>query len=269
MEIYIEEFLIQNILINLCLLRLVELTTKTRTSLIKLLLASTLGSAFSVLIVGYINNHLIMNLTKFLCATVMTISAFKQSFKQFVFNFILLFLYTFAMNGAITSLSSCTYYTSFGYITATKLNLEAISSIIIISTYFFELIAKQLKYRLKTNNYIYKISITQNNHTLNLNAYLDSGNLMKFCDKPVIVLDINSYLQLTKTNLLDFCLAKSENINTTTVTGSNSLKIFTVDKVTFKKNKKNYCLTNQYVAVTTNNSFKNTNYKALLSPLMF
>ena len=233
MEIYIEKFLIQNILINLCLLRLVELTTKTQTSFFKLILSSIIGSVFSVFIIGYINKKIIINICKFLCGSSMIGIAFKQNIKQFIYNFLLLFIYTFAMNGAITSLSSCTYYTSFGYITSTKLDLQTISLIIIIITYLTQLIAKHIKYKLKTNNYIYKISLTKNRKTIILNAYLDSGNLMQIKNNPVIILDLNSYLQLTKTSLIDFYLSKTESINTNTVTGGNNLKIFTVDKISF------------------------------------
>lgn len=269
MEIYIETFLLQNILINLCLLRLVEITTKTRTTFIKLLLASVVGSAFSVFIVGHISNQLILNITKFLCALSMIILAFKQSKKQFIFNFILLFLYTFAINGAITSLSSCTYYTNFGYITTSKLNLDAICLIIIALTYIVQLVAKQLKLKFCSNNFIYKITITKNKKSISLNAYLDSGNLLNLNGNPVVVIDLNTYLSLTNTNLIEFISTKSKTIQTNTVTGQNNLKVFEIDEIKIKFNHKKYCLTNQYVAVNTNNCFKNTSYKALLNPLMF
>ena len=269
MEIYIETFLIQNILINFCLLRLVELTTKAQTSIYKMLLSSVVGSAFSVFIVGIISNKLLLNFIKLLCAVAMLIIAFKQTRKQFIFNFILLFVYTFAINGAITSFSSCTYYTNFGYVTATTVNLEVISLAIILITYVFQLIAKHLKFKLKTNNFIYKITLTKNNLELKLNAYLDSGNLIQLNNKPVVILDLDSYLKLAKINLIDFLTSESKTIQTKTVTGENMLKVFTIDKLSFTLNNKNICLKDQYIGVTTNNTFKNSNYKALLSPLMF
>ena len=46
-----------------------------------------------------------------------------------------------------------------------------------------------------------------------------------------------------------------------------NLKVFKIDKITiFSKSKVE--IKDQYIAINTNNSFNNTNYQALLSPLM-
>ena len=86
MEIYIETFLIQNILINFCLLKLVHLTTKSKTNFLKLLTSSFLGAIPSVFIVLFLNNVLILNLSKLITALLMLITAFKQTKKQFIYK---------------------------------------------------------------------------------------------------------------------------------------------------------------------------------------
>lgn len=268
MEIYIEIFLIQNILINFCLLKLVCVSTKQNTTFFKLLVASTIGAGFSVFSAIVIINTYLLNIIKLACAIIMIMLAFKQSKKQFITNLILLFVYTFALGGAITNLCSTTYQTSFGLIMSSKFSLELICVVIIILTYIIEMVAKHHTYRAKTNNYIFPILLEQNSNKIKINAYLDTGNLLSFNGNPVIVLDLDCYLKLTKTNLINFYLSKSEKINTGTVTGTNNLKIFKLDKITIFKGKNKIELNNQYIAVNANNSFKNTNYQALLSPLM-
>ena len=67
MTIYIEEFLLQNILINISLLKLIELTSKCRTTKIKMLCASIVGAAFSVICAMFIYNNIWMNVLKVMC----------------------------------------------------------------------------------------------------------------------------------------------------------------------------------------------------------
>jgi len=269
MEIYIEDFIIQNTLINFCLLKLVELTTKTKTSVLKLIISSLLGAAFSVFCATFITNNRVLNMLKFVCAILMIIICFKQSLKQFIFNFLLLFIYTFAIGGAITSLSSTSYKTNFGVIISSKINLYTVCIFVIILSYIFQFVCKHLRFKIKSNGLIFKIKLYKDNNSISVNAYLDTGNFLNINGKPVIIVDILSYLKLTKTSLLDFYIAKSEKINTSTVTGNRCLKVFLLDKVEILSNNRKQVLTNQYIAINTESSFKHLNYQALLSPMLF
>lgn len=71
MEIYIEIFIFQNILINMCLLKLVYLTTKSITCFFKLLLASLIGTIPSIICQTLISNVWLLNLTKISTALIM------------------------------------------------------------------------------------------------------------------------------------------------------------------------------------------------------
>ena len=268
MIIYIETFLIQNITINLCLLRLVSITTKHKTSFLKILLASIIGAIFSVFSVVVITNNYLLNVLKFICAVSMLKIAFKGTLKQFVFNLVLLFSFTYALGGAVVSLSSASYQTNFGMIISSKFSLEAISLCVLVLTYIAEKAFTHLKYKIKTNNYIYSIILEQEKNKIKINAYMDSGNLLNFNGNPITVLDINTYLKLTKTTLIDFYLNKNETIQTGTINGNGYLKIFKIDKITIQNKNKKIELKNQYIGVNQNNSFKETNYQALLSPLL-
>lgn len=266
MIIYIEYFLIQNILINFCLLRLIYLTTKNKTSLFKLSLSSIIGSSFSVCSSVFITNQIAINILKFICAYIMISTAFKQTKKQFAFNFILLFLYTFAFSGAITFLSSNMYLTSFGAIMSSRFSLESITIIIIAITYIFELVVKHFKYHFQSNKFIYKTTLFLNNKKLIIDAYLDTGNLLEHNGSPVMILDFTSYLNLTNNDLNAFFSATSVKANT--VSGQNNLKLFKIDKIEIKQGKTFKEINNQFIAVSTN-KFNSNKYQALLSPLMF
>ena len=267
MEIYIEIFLLENILINFCLIKLIHSTTKNKTKFLKMLIASIVGSISSIFSIFYLNNNLILNIVKLLTALSMILVAFKQTKKQFITNTILLFLYTYAFGGLITNLGSSTHYTSFGTFITNKFSLEIICLLIIVSTYIFDLVLRHIKLKIQTNNLIYKIKLTQGNKSININAYLDTGNFINHNGKPVLILDLNTYLKLTKINLVQFLSKKTETINTTTVNGNNALKLFTIDKVEILNQKYKKEIKNQLIAINLTNCFKNTNYEALLSPL--
>ena len=268
MTIYIESFLIENVIINFCLMRLVYITTKSNTSTFRLLLSSIIGAISSVFSVYFLTSNLILNLLKLLTAVIMIITAFKCKFKTFLFNFILLFAYTYTLVGAITSLSASSYITSFGIVTTSKISLFAVSALVTILTYIFEIVFKHVKFKIKSNNLIYPITLFDNGKKIKINAYLDTGNLLNVAGEPVIVVDVNEILKVKQINLIDLYLSNSENVATKTVCGENNLKIFKIESMQIKIGKviKNY--KEQLVAVNLSNTFKNTNYKALLSPLL-
>jgi len=268
MTIYIEIFLLQNIIINFCLLRLVYITLKSKTSFFRLILGTILGALFSVISAMFLTNQTIMNILKFVCALLMLLIAFKQSKKQFIISIILLFLYTYALGGAMTAISSQQHYTTFGVITYSKINLNIVCLGIIILTYIFELVAKNMKLRFKSNSFIYKATLKYKDKSLSINAYMDTGNLLNIDGNPVIIVDLEVYLTLTNTTIIDFYLRKNPEITTSTITGHNNLKLFIIDELQIKTDKKFITINNQYIAVNTCANFKDTNYQALLSPMI-
>lgn len=266
MTIYIESFLIQNLIINLCLLRLVEITTKSKSSFFKITLASLLGASFSVISAIFLKNAIFMNILKIFCACLMLIIAFKTKWKGFLFNLILLFVYTYAFGGAVIGLSSSTYLTEFGVIMSSKINLGIITLIIIILTYIFQLVSSHIKSKINLTKLIYTLTLHLNKQKLKINAFLDTGNRLTYMGKPVIIIDLDSYLHLTKQNLIEFYTSKTDEISLGTVAGLNKMKIIKIDSIEVNLGKKKKILTEQYVAVNTTNSFKGANYDALLAP---
>ena len=266
MTIYIESFLLENIVINFCLLRLVKITSKSNSSTFKMLVASILGAVFSVIGAINLTSNLMLNLLKLLAGTTMIVVCFKSKLKQQIINFILLLAYTYALAGGIMALSSVSYVTSFGAIMVSKVSQFAVSTIIIILSYIFELVAKHMKHRLKTNSFIYNIILIDGKHKLRLNAYLDTGNMLNVDGQGVLILDRNELCKLKDINLIDFCL-NSQSVATGTVCGNQNLKLFKIDCMRIKIGRQNKEFRNQYVATSLHSPFKDENYQALLSPL--
>lgn len=271
MEIYIEDFIIQNTLINWCLLRLTQITTKSKTDCFKLLLASIIGSGFSVLAASVFTNLVIINALKFVCAVAMLCLAFRQNFKQFVTNFILLFDYTFALCGLVSSLSTNIYTTNMGLLCVNKLNLWGILGLALVSSYIFEMVARHIKLKIKLNNLVYSITLKSSTKAIKINAFLDTGNMLTINGQPVLILDLTSYLKLTNLSYVQFVLKppQCQNLALETVAGACQLKLFTLDKLSIDMHGTTKVISNPIVAVNNGDKFKATNYQALLSPAFF
>ena len=268
MNIYIEYFLLQNTVINFCLLRLIHITTKSQTTSLKVVTASFLGAVFSVISANFIYNTILTNIIKFSSAVLMLATTFKQTKKGFAFNLILLFIYTYALGGIITNLSTSKQYSTFGVFVKPKVNMWTIMFAVIALTYIFEQVAKHLKTKIKSGSFIYKTTLKNGNKKLTINGFLDTGNMLNHNGKPVFIVDFSTFTKLTNIKLLEFLSLKSETINTSTVTGNSNLKLFTIDEITIFINEKKLTLKQQYIAVNAIPIFSKTNYKILLSPLM-
>lgn len=267
MEIYVEIFLLQNTLINFCLLKLIYLTTKSKTNFIRLFFASFLCALPNLIVIQIINNTLFLNLIKLTTAIMMISLAYKQNLKQFIFNFILLFLYTYAFLGIVLTISSSTHLMASGAVISNNFKLETICFIFLICTYILEYVVKHIKLKINTNNLIYNITLTHKNRTIKTTAYLDTGNFLNQNGKPILVLNLNTYLNLTHTNLISFYATKSDTIQSSTINSNGQLKLFKIDKLIINNTNFNEEIIEPLVAVSANNCFKNTNYDALLSPL--
>lgn len=268
MVIYIESFLLQNILINFCLLRLVKITLKSKSSFLRLILGSMFGAFCSVITVVFVSNNLLLNLIKLICAVGMILFSFKQSKKNHIISLILLFVFTYTLGGAVTSLASKAYSTNIGIVYVSKFSLEAICLILIIFTYIYEKLLKYIKYKIKSNNFIYSINLHYKENSLKIDAYLDTGNLLNYEGNPVIIIDLDAYLKLTKSNLINFYLNNHPEIKTSTVNGNNGLKLVQIDQMDINIDGETKIFKNQYIAINTNTIFKDTNYQALLTPLL-
>lgn len=265
MTIYLEEFIIQNILINICLLRMVHLTTKSKTCFYKLLFSSFIGTASSIFISIFLHSQAIINISKLLTSILMICTAFQFNKKEFLFNYALLFIYTHAFAGFVINLNSTTYQTQYGILTISKFSLESICLIVIILSYLLEIVIKHLYLRIKTNGLIFNLKLTNKNKSIHINAYLDTGNFLNINGKPVLILDLNTFLNLINSDLIKFHTKDFNLIETKTINGTKKIKTFTIDKLEIKNKKIIY--KNPIVAINDNNCFKNCNYKALISPL--
>lgn len=267
MEIYIEDFILQNSLINMCLLRLTQLTTKNQTNLFKIIFASIIGTGFNVLCAGFVANAAIINLLKVVCAFVMLKICFKISFKQVIGNMLLLFAYTLALCGLVDLMCGGSNFSSGGIMFANNIHLWQVLTICLVGSYLLGFVSRQIKLKLNLSNLIYPITLKQSGNSLSVQAFLDTGNMLNIYGQPVLVLDLDSYLRLTKQTYIDYLLKQNSHnsLNLQTVSGCNKLNLYQVEELQITINHKTKIIDSAMVAVS-NQKFSSGNYQALLSP---
>ena len=267
MTIYIEVFLLQNFLINLSLLRLVNISLRPKSNFFRLSISSLVGAGFSVIGAMFISNVIVLNIIKVLCSIAMILIAFKQSKRQFILSILLLYAFTYALGGAIMNLTSSNYYTNFGAVSISRVPLELICSIAIVITYIYEILARHIRTKIKLNSFIYHITLYHKNKKLDLNAFLDTGNILQYHDSPVLVVDLKSYLDLMDIDFMKYFSSSGDTVRANTINGAKDIKVFKIDRIDIKTKHEKKTFSDQYIAVSTR-GFNNANYQALLSPLM-
>lgn len=268
--IYIESFIIQNLLINFCLLRLVQLTIKPKTNFLKMFFASLIYTITSTILIAFNLNAIVQNILKIICLFACLVVAFKQSAKQHFFSFALINIYNFSFIGATMLLSQKFNFLNFGLMGRSNISLETFTIFAIVLTYLFENVVNKIKFKIKNGNLVYPITLHFKQNKITINAFLDSGNLLCYNHQPVVVVDLESYLKLTNQDIVNFYLTKqlTENIKLSTVAGNNSLKIVEIDKIEIKLNNKIKVIDSKYIAINNLGGFKNSNYQALITPQM-
>lgn len=202
MEVYIEQVIIDNFLIDFMILSLTKLTLKEKVNKLRFFLTiivATFGTVFYPLI--NLNNTLLI-IAKFVFGMALILLAFKiSSFKNFVIKYFLFLFYTFLMGGAIyatLNILKIENYTK-GYI---FYNYDLpVSLILFLCFLYFYFFISLIKYLLKSKHiskFIYEVSLTNNNKVLNLKAFLDSGNTIIDPDthKPINIINFRVFNKL-------------------------------------------------------------------------
>lgn len=253
MQIYIEYFLIDNIIINLIVLYLVGFTLRVKLNKFLVLFVSLLGAIFSV-VYGRLNLINVFDfIYKILIGVVMILCLKKfKSCKQFLIFYILFVTYTFVSGGfcyAILSLFNINTNSSNILIYDFKI---PISLFILCVFVYLLLLVKLITFLVKRNSidqFYYDIVLKVNGKSYLLKGYLDTGNKMfdTNIQKGVNILSLGVFCKIFKNfpmqKILLNSVTKNDLLNAhyitcNTVNSKEKMLIFEIDEIEIK-NKKN------------------------------
>jgi len=198
MYVYIEYVLLENIVINFIILYVTKMITRTRASIIKLLIASLLGSLYIFYVFFPDTKFMGRFIIKFAISVLMIIIAFSpQGLNPFIKQISAFYMISFIFAGTTMGL----YYILNNNLTfaniSFKTSKELIKLLIIgigLSTVLIKYIFKYHRQKMNKENFLTRVTISLNSKKVNLIALIDTGNSLKepISQKPVIIAEYNA-----------------------------------------------------------------------------
>lgn len=274
MTIYVESAFLQNFIVDYFLLYLSLKTFKLKVSRIRIILSSFLGSIaaiFSPLISGILS-VLFKIVLGFLMILIIYSGKNKKTYLLLLFCFL---GFTFLFGGVCYAIN-CFVSSVKNTITNVNLPTFAILIVALILFYVEYIIINKIYSRKTITKFEYSVTLFSANKQIEVVGFLDSGNLLKDNNKPVILIDAITFLKLyPKENLSDVLLKKINKLNLKNAhllnvkninqTYSN-LVVFTLPKIILNK-------TNVFTNISCAISLKKFNVgegaSCLLNPFLF
>lgn len=173
MKVYIDVILFINFAFDFLLLFFVNIILKIRVNLLRLILASIIGS-LSVLMLFVNVNSLVLFMIKLLISVIMILISFGK--KDFLKNITYLYFVSIILGGFLFFLNMQTSYKNEGLIFFNNGFSINIIILFILSPIIFIYYYKQSRYFEDTLSNVHTIEIELDGKIYNYRAYLDTGN---------------------------------------------------------------------------------------------
>lgn len=184
MQIYIEDVLISNTIINFVQLYQIKKILKIERSNLSLVISSVLGAIITLVYPLLKLSGIYLTIFKLLVMVFVVKTAFfnQNSKRLLIINLIFLVL-TFIFSGMVTFFRN-----------------ENVNSIFLvipfcIISYIIEKIKDFLEKRLKKSTFLYKTDFNMNGKTIQAYSFLDSGNNIKYKGKNLMIVSVSFLLK--------------------------------------------------------------------------
>lgn len=276
MDIYIEYVIIDNFVIDFCIILAVLKTLSLKISKWRIVLACVIGTALAIVIPLFKLSDILTLLIKVSLSFIMVITFSRyKSKKKFVFAMLLFYTYTFLMGGACLGLlylinGDIDLSATFNYSSKVPIGLIVIA--VLGYVYLINLIVRFFKKRRDVINFLYKVHIYYKENDLTVTGFLDSGNRLYYKENnaPAIIINLKTALRLIKMDETDFFIQMQKNLKYITFSTINNkdkkMPVIISDKIDIFINGQTRAFENIPLCI----SFKDFNdaekYDALLHP---
>lgn len=278
MTIYIEQILIDNLIINYIILYCTFLVLKQKGKFLCLFLSALIGSVYALFSPLLKFPILILTLLKILLSLFMiSITKKFKKLKEFLLFYVVFLFLTFLFGGVCLFIlmnfdSNFNIQNSSTY----SLPLGIIVLILFLMAIILKNIFKNVYKRKSINNFIYNLIIFNNSGYIKLLAFLDSGNLLidSLTKKPITIVDYNSVKDFLNVSLTDILLNRVDNLNKTlknahlfevkSVGGNKKIIVFEVDKIEISTKDYKKEIKNAVLGITLKSFINDLGYNALI-----
>ena len=270
MIIYVEYILIDNMVIDVLILLLTKSMLKINTKKIFIFLSAFLGTIIALispLLSSTIN--IIIKIPLSICMVM--ICYHPKTLKQFFAELLGFYIATFVLIGACLGICEML---GIKYIISNGISYEynfPVGFVLVVCTMMFvgiKNIIKLVSIIHKNDKYIYQITLIENDKSIEISAFLDTGNKLIFNNKPISIINYKTFEKLYPSILLmDILLKKQLPLKNSTYFEIKSLGnpqkilIFEIEKIVIDKREIN----NPLVGLSLENFQKQTHSDMIIS----
>ena len=244
MVLYIEYVLLDNLIVDYCLIKLIERTFKDKykkLSVVLSLLIGVLGAVF----LPYIISKTILSIVYRMGIALVMVLLFKKynSLKGLLARLVCFVCYTALIAGVIIgvlNLLNIPYTVSGVLLYSLEIPMGLLILIIVIGVYLLDKFLRVLVRVISNSKYMCDMSIEDNGVVIDIKGFYDSGNMVSVDGESVSIISIDSFLKLHKNmTIIDLFkrkdnmegLCKIKYIDICGVSSGQKLLSFVVDKI--------------------------------------
>lgn len=272
MEVYIEYVIVDNLIIDWLLLKVSMKCARVKTSVMRLMLSSALGTAVAVIMPLFTIDFIYTVIIKILLGALMVIVGGRYvDYSQAVKSYGFFILFTALGGGTVIAVFN---FAGIDYTVYFSLNYQSFIPIgitILIVYILTKISSKFVSDLLKSRDirpFIRRCEIIVGEKKIKTEGYIDSGNRL-FDSKsglPVIVLSKSLGDKLMLCGMLK---NYSKNVVFSTVGGQSEMKIYVIDKLVIYNGITKNIYNNVFIGKGNVDFEKGGGYEVLLSPSMF
>ncbi|MBE5736499.1 MAG: hypothetical protein E7356_04030 [Clostridiales bacterium] len=202
MELYLEYVIIDNLVMDYIILRLIELTIGTKLRKFNKVVVCLLGAGFAVFMPYIMKWSVLLFIYKIISSIVLVLCIKKHhKLRNFLTYYLLFFTYTFLVGGTvlgIINLLNIKYTMSSVIMYSFDFPMGLIGLVFIVVINIISRTIRVIRSKLVKSCYMYAIKIHQCGKCYNINGYLDTGNNVTLDNKGVIIISISLFLRIYK-----------------------------------------------------------------------
>jgi len=240
MVVYLEQVVLDNLIINYVLLFLTGKLIYKKTCFLRLFLADCLGTIFSAVYPIINLDGIILLVLKIVLGICMVLVAFKnKGVKDFLLSFFCFLFLTAVCGGLCFALVLALYPNSLienGSLLYKGLPMGLIVLAVFVLLKFVFDVWKKIRQRQGIKEKSCNLTIRLKDINIKINAYIDTGNLLCYKQKPVIIISYSTFKKLLNISDNDFLTGKyslqnSDYVTTQTANGKNRMLVFEADDI--------------------------------------
>ncbi len=265
---YIEYVILDNFIINYLLLKMATASSRVKTSRLKLIISSSVGTVVAVIIPLFSMSNGFLFLIKINLGLLMALIVGEYlTVKKLIITFFFLLLYTFLSGGMIIGLFYLAGIDFSIYFSANYNSLMPVGISVLFVYLFTKLTLYLITNLLKSRDikpFIRTCVILINGKRYKVNGYIDSGN--RLFDKNGLPIIVASKTLFQKLNEGEDKLVEKSSIKINTVNGESVIKVYAVDKLLIYNGELKNIINNVMIAKSDFDFEKGEEYDLLLNP---